>query len=264
VRGRIGIHTSIAGSLEGAALRAAEAGANTFQIFSASPRMWRAGSLDPAQIRKLKQARERFDLTPLVVHDNYLINLAAEDKTIRRRSVAAFRGEIERALALGAEYLVMHPGSYGSLGVVEGICTLAESLGEAAGGLKMGRLVILIENTAGGALPGGGIRRGHGSGLAGHVAGGRGSFRDRAREGHPRERFEGAARLACGPPRAHRARLHRQGRLPPHPDASETAREAVHPRDAIRAGRRRPAQRENAQEAEPKKPRHGSYGLSGG
>ncbi|PYT32828.1 MAG: endonuclease, partial [Acidobacteria bacterium] len=39
---RIGIHTSIATSLENAALKAVELGANTFQIFSASPRMWRA------------------------------------------------------------------------------------------------------------------------------------------------------------------------------------------------------------------------------
>ncbi|MGH9666436.1 MAG: deoxyribonuclease IV, partial [Bryobacteraceae bacterium] len=80
---RIGIHTSIAGSLEGAALKAAGLGANTFQIFSASPRMWRALPPRPADIALLQRARERFDLTPLVVHDNYLINLAAADGETR-------------------------------------------------------------------------------------------------------------------------------------------------------------------------------------
>ena len=100
---RLGIHTSIAGSLENAALRAAELDANTFQIFSASPRMWRASMPSPEDIRRLRAVRERLDLTPLVIHDNYLINLAAADPAIRAKSIAAFRGEIERALAIGAE-----------------------------------------------------------------------------------------------------------------------------------------------------------------
>jgi deoxyribonuclease-4 len=131
-------------------LKAAELGANTFQIFSASPRMWRAGRPDPLQIGKLKDARERFDLAPLVIHDNYLINLAAEDPRIRALSIAAFRGEAERALAIGAEYLVAHPGSYGAQGVDRGVCAVVESLREALAGLPMKGLTVLIENTAGG------------------------------------------------------------------------------------------------------------------
>ena len=53
---RIGIHTSTAGSLERAALKAFELGANTFQIFSSSPRMWRARLPDPAQVKLLKRS----------------------------------------------------------------------------------------------------------------------------------------------------------------------------------------------------------------
>src|SRR5947199_737418 len=98
---RLGIHTFTAGSLEKAAIKAAELGANTFQIFSASPRMWRASAPDPAQIRLLNTARERFDLYPLVIHVNYLVNLASVDPVIRPRSIAAFRGELDRALAIG-------------------------------------------------------------------------------------------------------------------------------------------------------------------
>jgi deoxyribonuclease-4 len=131
-------------------LRAAELGANTFQIFSASPRTWRAGEPDPYQIKKLKEARERFDLKPLVIHDNYLINLAADNPQIRALSVETFRGEVERALAIGAEYLVAHPGSYGTQGLERGICAVVESLREAVHGLKTEGLTILIENTVGG------------------------------------------------------------------------------------------------------------------
>ena len=136
--------------MEKAALRAAELGANTFQIFSASPRMWRAGQPDPSQVQRLQQARERLDLKPLVIHDNYLINLAAAGGRIRKLSIAAFRGELRRALAIGAEYLVAHPGSYGSQGLEEGIDRLVESLAKAARGINVKRLALLLENTAGG------------------------------------------------------------------------------------------------------------------
>ena len=108
---RLGLHTSIAKSLENAALKAAEVGANTFQIFSASPRMWRASPPAPDAVKLLKRARDRFDLFPLINHDNYLINLASGCEPLRAQSTAAFRGEIERALAIGAEYLVAHPGN---------------------------------------------------------------------------------------------------------------------------------------------------------
>jgi deoxyribonuclease-4 len=135
--------------LDKAALRAAELGANTFQIFSASPRMWRARHPEPEAARRLREARERLDLTPLVVHDNYLINLAAADPAIRAKSVQAFRGEIERALILGAEYLVMHPGSYRGQPFDEAMRALADSLAAAARGFRERRLTLLFENTAG-------------------------------------------------------------------------------------------------------------------
>jgi deoxyribonuclease-4 len=152
---RIGIHTSIAGGLENAALKAVELGANTFQIFSTSPRMWRAAPLRPEQIRRLRALRAQHDLAPLVVHDNYLINLAAREPLTRARSIKAFRGELERALAIGAEYLVAHPGSYRGQTLGQGIEAVAEGLREAARGLKSRRLAILLENTAGaGALIG--------------------------------------------------------------------------------------------------------------
>ena len=79
---RIGLHTSIAGSLENAAIKAVEVGANTFQIFSSSPRMWRASAPDPADVKRFRAARERLDLRPLVIHVNYLANLATIDPVI--------------------------------------------------------------------------------------------------------------------------------------------------------------------------------------
>jgi len=147
---RLGIHTSIAGSLAGAAEKAAALGCETFQIFSASPRMWRAAALDPEQVRLFRRAREKHDLHPLVIHDNYLINLPSAEEAIRARSIAAFRGELERAMTLGAEYLVLHPGSSRGQPLEQAMQTFARSMAAAARGLKLDGLEILLENTAGG------------------------------------------------------------------------------------------------------------------
>jgi deoxyribonuclease IV len=146
---RIGIHTSRAVSLERAALKAAELGANTFQIFSASPRMWRASPPGEAEIKLLLKARERFDLHPLVIHANYLINLASSDPAIRGKSIAAFRGELERASSIGAEFLVLHPGNYKELSPAAGIENFADGLLDASAGLRPGSVTILLENTVG-------------------------------------------------------------------------------------------------------------------
>ena len=146
---RIGLHTSIAKSLEHAALKAAELGANTFQIFSASPRQWKASPPSAPAVALLNRARERYDLTPLVIHDNYLINLASAHEGTRKLSIAAFRGELERAIAIGAEYLVAHPGNYKGQTVEEGILAFLEGVGEASAGLKFGKLMLLAECTVG-------------------------------------------------------------------------------------------------------------------
>jgi deoxyribonuclease-4 len=146
---RIGIHTSRAKSLESAAVKAAELGANTFQIFSASPRMWRTVAPDRNDIRLFRKAREKFDLRPLAVHVSYLINLATLDPVIREKSIAGFRSELERAAAIGAEYLVLHPGNYRDQSLQEGIAAFVLGMAEAARGLQLDGLTVLLENTVG-------------------------------------------------------------------------------------------------------------------
>jgi deoxyribonuclease-4 len=146
---RIGLHTSIAGALEKSATTAAELGANTFQIFSSSPRQWKASVPSVPAIKLLNAAREKFDLTPLVIHDNYLINLASSNEGIRKQSIEAFRGELVRGIAIGAEYLVAHPGNYKGQTIEQGIFHLLQGITAAAEGLKFDKLMLLIECTAG-------------------------------------------------------------------------------------------------------------------
>jgi deoxyribonuclease IV len=148
---RIGIHTSAAGGVENAAERAYRLGCNTFQIFSSSPRQWRPYELGRMQCEQMNRLREQYDLKPLVIHSNYLINLAGTTEVFLRKSIEAFRGEITRALALCAEYLVLHPGSFRGADREKGLLQTAAAIAAASRGLDLAKsgLTILIENTAG-------------------------------------------------------------------------------------------------------------------
>jgi len=148
---RIGVHVGTAGGVWTAVDRAVAAGANAFQIFSASPRMWKAAPVKAADAAKMLELRAKHDVGPVAVHASYLINLCSQTEAVRANSVAAFRGEVERALALGAEFLVLHPGSWKGLTREQGLTLAAESIERAVAGIDFAgkNFKILIENTAG-------------------------------------------------------------------------------------------------------------------
>jgi deoxyribonuclease-4 len=148
---RVGIHTSIAGNIAGALDIAHKLGANALQIFSSSPRMWDRGTsrISEADAADFRARRRELDLGPVVVHSNYLVNLASPDAVLRTRSIQAFHQEIVRALALGADYLVFHPGSGRDSTKQAAIAAIASSLRQATRGLKLDGLRILLKNTAG-------------------------------------------------------------------------------------------------------------------
>jgi deoxyribonuclease-4 len=148
---RIGVHVGVAGGSWTAVGRAVEAGANTFQIFSSSPRQWKAAAVKPEDAAKMVELRAKHDVGPVSVHASYLINLCSQTESVRANSTEAFRGEVERAMALGAEYLVLHPGSWKGLTREEGLRLAAESIERAIVGIDFAgkNFRILIENTAG-------------------------------------------------------------------------------------------------------------------
>ena len=148
---RIGIHTSSSGGVENAAERAYRLGCNTFQIFSSSPRQWAPYELGRPQCEQMQRLRDKYDLKPLVIHTNYLVNLASMTEAFLKKSIEAFRGEIERALMLCADYLVLHPGSFKGANREKGLLQTAAAISAASYGLDLAKagLTILIENTAG-------------------------------------------------------------------------------------------------------------------
>jgi deoxyribonuclease-4 len=113
--------------------------------------MWRPAIVDPEQAARLRELRAAHDITPLVIHTSYLVNLCSQTEEVRTKSIACFRQEIERALTLGADYLVLHPGSWRGLSRHEGLRLAAESIERALDGFpwQSTSFTILIENTAG-------------------------------------------------------------------------------------------------------------------
>jgi len=145
------VHLGTSGGCWTAVERAVEAKANTFQIFSSSPRMWKASAVKPEDGAKMRALRAEHDVSPLVIHASYLINLCSQTESVRKNAVGAFRGEVERALAWGAEYLVLHPGSWNGLTREEGLRLAVEGIERATDGLPWHgvEFQVLIENTAG-------------------------------------------------------------------------------------------------------------------
>ncbi len=143
---RIGVHTSIAGGIHLSLERARKLGCNTMQIFSHNPRSWLVRKITEEEIQEFKRLRYLYDIFPVYIHTSYLINLASHSKPVAEKSAELLSIEIKIAEVLGAEYVVLHPGSASDseqAGMERIIRRLRVVLKEK------GRTKILLENTAG-------------------------------------------------------------------------------------------------------------------
>src|SRR6266850_1193425 len=122
---------------------------NSLRIFSRNPRGWMAKPLTSEDVSLFLKTRRTTKISPVAIHCNYLVNLAATDEIMLEKSRASFREEVERAIVLGADYLVVHPGSARGAREADGIRTCSDSIKFAVRRLNLGKLRILLENTAG-------------------------------------------------------------------------------------------------------------------
>jgi deoxyribonuclease-4 len=148
-RQRIGFHAPIKDGLHESLIIAKDTGCDAVQIFSRNPRGWMAKPLTKEAVDLFRKTRRQTKISPVLIHTNYLINLAAADEAILLKSIASFREEVERAILLGVDYLVLHPGSARGSSEADAIDICALSLNLACQDLKLGTLRILLENTAG-------------------------------------------------------------------------------------------------------------------
>lgn len=144
-----GAHLSVNRGLHNAVSAAVALGCDAVQIFTKNASHWSGEPLTPDTITAFRRAASAASLRNVTVHDSYLINLASPNPDIYTKSVNAFVDEMERAEALGAEYLVTHPGAHTGSGEEAGLASVIKGYDEAHTRCPGFKVQVLLETTAG-------------------------------------------------------------------------------------------------------------------
>ncbi|HEX30111.1 TPA: deoxyribonuclease IV [Candidatus Poribacteria bacterium] len=145
----LGAHVPAAGGLHKAIAFAEKLGCQSIQIFTRSPRSWRAKPLTSKEIDAFREAWRNSSVIEILGHDCYLTNLASPKPETIDKSVASFVDQMERCQALGIRYLVTHLGSHLGSGEEEGLKRFVENLSRAVSMAEAPDVIVLLETTAG-------------------------------------------------------------------------------------------------------------------
>lgn len=124
----LGAHMSIRGGVHTAFARGTSIGCTTMQVFVKNNNQWQGRALAGEDITNYKTEESKAQIAPVVAHAAYLINLCAPEKTILKKSRAAFADELARCESFGIKALIFHPGAHLGTGEDGGIKRIAESL----------------------------------------------------------------------------------------------------------------------------------------
>ncbi|MFA4860600.1 deoxyribonuclease IV [Methanoregula sp.] len=144
---KVGVHVSIASSLDFAVDRANDAGCDVFQMFSRNPRGWSYLPLSDEVVELYRQKIRTTGILP-VDHMPYLPNLASPKVEVYEKSVATLTSELDRCGALGIPYLVTHLGHHLGDGMAGGRERVIRAIDSALAASNSGAM-LLLENTAG-------------------------------------------------------------------------------------------------------------------
>jgi deoxyribonuclease IV len=144
----IGAHVSSSGGIDTAVDRAVAIGADSLQLFTQSPRMWRPTNHDPATFERFRERRAETGMGGVLCHALYLCNLAAPNDDVYEKSVAALSNTMEVAGAIGADAVVFHVGSHLGSGFDHGLERVVPAM-EQVLTLTTDRTWLLMENSAG-------------------------------------------------------------------------------------------------------------------
>ena len=122
---------------------------DTLQVFVKNQRQWRAAPLKPDDLGRWHELLAASNLTPVVAHATYLINLASPDETLYERSRNAFAEELARCQTLAIPYLVVHPGAAGPQPVEQAVARVAAALSRIFRDDPGLETTVLLETTAG-------------------------------------------------------------------------------------------------------------------
>jgi len=144
----IGAHVSSSGGIHTAVDRAVAIRADSLQLFTQSPRMWRPTNHDPATFDRFRERRAETGMGGVLCHALYLCNLAAPNDDVYEKSVAALSNTMEVAGAIGADAVVFHVGSHLGSGFEHGLERVVPAM-EQVLTLTTDETWLLMENSAG-------------------------------------------------------------------------------------------------------------------
>ncbi|HET7856840.1 MAG TPA: deoxyribonuclease IV [Gaiellaceae bacterium] len=124
----LGAHVSSAGGIHTAVDRAEAMRADSMQVFTQSPRMWRATNHDPESFERFKERRAEVGIDGVLCHAVYLINLASPDDELYEKSVAALSNTVDVGCAIDADGVVFHIGSHLGAGMEAGLDRVTEAM----------------------------------------------------------------------------------------------------------------------------------------
>lgn len=144
----LGCHLSIAKGFVRAAGAAREIGASTFQFFTRNPRGGGARAIPGQEVADWRKARRELGIGPIVGHLPYTVNMAAPSERAYSFAKMVVAEDLKRMDEVGAEFLVVHPGSHAGGGKEAGIKRIVACLEEAFQSFT-GSVVLLLETMAG-------------------------------------------------------------------------------------------------------------------
>ncbi len=127
----IGSHVSMKGKemLLGSAQEAAQYGENVFMIYTGAPQNTRRKSIEDLNIPAAKTFMAAHEQREIVVHAPYVVNLGNTVKPANFQFAISFlTAEVQRAAALGAKQIVLHPGAHVGAGAPAAIAQIAQGL----------------------------------------------------------------------------------------------------------------------------------------
>lgn len=131
---RLGSHVSMSGKdmMLAASQEAASYGSNTFMIYTGAPQNTRRKPIEDLNIEAGLAHMKEHDITDIVVHAPYIINIgnAVKPETFEI-GVTFLQSEVERTAALGAKQIVLHPGAHVGEGAETGIKQIIKGLNES-------------------------------------------------------------------------------------------------------------------------------------
>ncbi len=143
----IGAHVSTAGGLVEAHGRGVERGCEAIQVFNQSPRQWRPTSWKPDDVAEFLDLMKGGPIKSITIHAVYLINPATKDRGMRSKSAASLIHALRMGDEIGADGVVLHPGSTVGEPQEEALPRVGQMLRHALSESDSCRL--LLENTAG-------------------------------------------------------------------------------------------------------------------